>query len=144
MSSLNEIEEYLDNFPTLVPGLASVVHGDEDEILNRQNSRIQYPCLWVETPAVEFLNDPPAKRFTFHVAVLFNVTKDDPRLERQRRSEALTLAERVYARLEAGQEEGRFEFYSTVSEGEPILRFSGDRDTGWRFNVQLTVGRDDC
>lgn len=142
--TLDALEEYLEGFKSALADLAEVVFGDEEEILNRQNSRIKYPCMWVETPQVSLIGDPPARQFKFGLTFLYNVPKDDNRLERRRRSEALDLAERAWRKLEDDEECGLFQLDSIRTDGEPISKWSGDRDTGYRFEVRLTTGREDC
>jgi len=142
--TLIEIEDWLATMPTKVPVLKEVVFGDEQEILDRQNSRIKYPLMWVETATPTFLTSPPATRFRFALTFLQNVASADNRRERIARSEMLTAAEAVMLELERGQDEGRWQFEPGGNEGDALLKWSGDRDTGWRFEFSLTVGRDDC
>jgi hypothetical protein len=142
--TLSEIETFLEGFQASIPEIKQVIFGDEQEIMNRQNSQIRYPVMWVETPDVAIMPDPPGLRFKFSISFLQNVSKDSNKLDRQARSDMLILAQRAYALLEHGQEDGLYEFTSIIEDGQPILRWSGDRDTGWRIPVQLTVGRDDC
>ena len=56
----------------------------------------------------------------------------------------LVLAQRAWAKLVAGEAAGLFQFVRNEEEGDPILKYSGDNDTGWRFVARLVVGRDDC
>jgi hypothetical protein len=139
--TLAELETYLDTFSEEIPGLAQVIHGDEMEILNRQNSRIQYPCMWVESPEVRLVED--GRRFSFSLTFLAHVPKVDTRLERSKRSITLELAERAMRKLEDDEESGLFQLEGNM-EGTPILKYSGDNDTGYRFSVALTTGREDC
>lgn len=142
--TLIELETYLATFSTAIPAIKAVEFGDEEEILNRQNSRIQYPCLWVETPTVTLIGEPPGRLFVFALTVLCNVPKDDNRLARERRSEAIDIAEKAWRKLEDDEEAGLFQLDATRTEGDPIQKWSGDRDTGYRFEIRLTTGREDC
>lgn len=142
--TLSALVAYLTTFPTTIPEIKAVEFGDEEEILNRQNTRIQYPCLWVETPTVTLISEPPGRLFAFGLTVLHNVPKDDNRMAIERRSQALDIAEKAWRKLEDDEENGLFQLESTRTEGDPIQKWSGDRDTGFRFEVRLITGREDC
>ena len=142
--SLDELETYLEGFKPAIAALASVEIGDEEEILNRQNSRIKYPCMWVETPAVSLISTPPGRMFKLAITFLYDVPKKDRKQERQRRSIALDIAEKAWTKLEDDEETGLFQLDSTRTEGDPITKWSGDNDTGYRFELTLTTGRNDC
>lgn len=145
MNTLAEIEAWLATFPTLVPTLKAVYFGDDEEIIEKHNSRVEYPFLWVESPTVNFLADPPAKAFTFGLAFLNKVGKSDRRLQRKILSETLELAERVFARLEADAEASdEFSVSLAPAEGDPIVKWSNDNAAGWRFEVRIEVSRCNC
>lgn len=142
--TLTALEEWFATFPDTITELAGVEFGDEDEILTRQNTRIRYPCMWVETPAPTFTYDPPGLQYACALTFLQNVSKPSGANERAARSAMLVLAQKAWAMLEAGEAQGLFQFERNREEGDAILRWSGDNDTGWRFVARLIVGRDDC
>lgn len=143
--TLEALEQWIEDFPNHIPQIKEVVFGDEADILNRQNSLIQYPCMWVETPDPRFTFDPPGIMYTLHCTFLMNVVKEgDKAVYRAARSTSLQCAEKAFARFEAGEEAQLFQLERQAAEGEQIFPWSGDRDTGYRFQVRLTVGRDDC
>lgn len=145
LMTLEELELWIEEFSTEIPDIKEVIFGGEEEILNRQNSRIQYPCMWVETPSPRFVFDPPGITFEFMCVFLMNVPKEgDKALYRSARSTSISIAEKAFARFEAGEELGLYQLERQASEGEEIFPWSGDRDTGYRFQVRLTTGRDDC
>lgn len=142
--TLSQLEDFFADFPDTITELASVEFGDEAEILNRQNSRIKYPVMWVETPTVTFTHEPAGVQYAFPISFLANVPRGAGAEERAARSAMLVLAQRAWARLVAGEAEGLFQFVRNEEEGDAILKYSGDNDTGWRFVARLVVGRDDC
>lgn len=143
--TLEALEEWIEDFPTHIPQIKQVIFGDEAEILNRQNSQIQYPCMWVETPNVRFTFDPPGTKYAFFCTFLMNVPNEGDKVQyRAARSTSLSIAEKGFARFDDGEEAGLFQLERADAEGDEIFPWSGDRDTGYRFQVRLTVGRDDC
>ena len=142
--TLSEFETYFLNFTTDIPELAQVLIGDEEELLNLQNSRVKYPLMGVGTPTPSFLYDPAATVFEFPFIFLKNVSKDSPEAQRAARNEMLIIAQKAWARLERGESEGLYEFIRNRDEGDAIMKYTGDNDTGWRFVARLKVGRDDC
>ena len=142
--TLSQLEDFFADFPDTITELASVEFGDEAEILNRQNSRIKYPVMWVETPTVTFTHEPAGVQYAFPISFLTNVPRGAGVEERLARSAMLVLAQRAWAKLVAGEAAGLFQFVRNEEEGDPILKYSGDNDTGWRFVARLVVGRDDC
>lgn len=142
--TLSEFETYFLAFKDDITEIKDVVFGDEEEILNRQSSKISYPCMWVETPQPTFLYDPAGIRLEWPIAFIVNVPRGAGAEERAARSAMLLVAQKAWAKLEAGEAEGRFQFVRNQDEGDPILKYSGDNDTGWRFVARVVVGRDDC
>jgi hypothetical protein len=143
--TLTELEEWIEDFPTHIPEIKEVIFGDEQEILNRQNSRIQYPCMWVETPSPRLVYNPPGMQYSFFCTFLMNVPNEGDKTQyRAARNTCILNAQRAFARFERGEEAALFELQREAAEGEEIWPYSGDRDTGFRFQIRLTVGRDDC
>ncbi|MBL7780690.1 MAG: hypothetical protein JNM22_05685 [Saprospiraceae bacterium] len=142
--TLSEVEAFFETFSTHIPEIKQVVFGDEEAIANRQSSNIIYPCMWVETPFVTPISDPPSKILRYQITFLKNVSRQNEKDERAARSMTLTIAEKAWALIEAGEEQGLFEFLRNQDEGEPILKYSGDNDTGWQFTARLRVGGDAC
>lgn len=143
--NLQQLEEWIETFPANIPEIKEVIFGGEEEILNRQNSQIKYPCMWVETPAPRIVADPPGIQYTFFATFLMNVPNEGDKIQhRAARNTALLCAQKAYSRFETGEELGLFAFDRNWDEGDEIFPWSGDRDTGYRFQVRLTTGRSDC
>lgn len=142
--TLTEFETFFLTFPTDIPEIAQVLIGDEEELLNLQNSRVKYPVMGVGTPQPAFLYEPAATVFEFPFVFLMNVSRDTPEAARAARNDTLIIAQKAWARLEAGEAEGLYEFQRNRDEGDAIMKYTGDNDTGWRFTARLKVGRDDC
>jgi len=143
--TLKQLEEWIEAFPADIPEIKQVIFGNETEIINRQNSLIRYPCMWVETPTPRLIWDPPAIQFKFFVTFLMNVPNEgDPGQYRNARNTALSIAMLAFNKFEQGEEQMLFELERAVEEGDEIYPFSGDRDTGYRFQISLKVGRNTC
>lgn len=142
--TLAQFDTFFLTFSTDIPEIAQVLIGDEEELLNLQNSRVKYPLMGVGTPQPSFLYDPASVLYEFPFIFLMNVPKDTPEAQRAARNDMLVVAQKAWARLEAGESEGLYEFVRNRDEGDAIMKYTGDNDTGWRFTARLKVGRDDC
>lgn len=135
--TLSEIEQELQDIASKMGSIKSCVFGDEEEILNRQNTQMQYPCIWIETPSVRLNVGDGADRFHFNITFLQNAPNGDSKAARSARSRMLEIAREFWQALLQQSDESTFMVDSEQSEAEPIVRWSGDGDTGWRMPVSI-------
>lgn len=147
MTTYSELVAYFEALTSHVAGLSLVRVGDDEAIIELQNTRIQYPALWVETPSVRF-TDPggvPAKRFRFALVVLVNEPKKTAAEANLKLSDTLALIELVYAQI-LNDAEALDEFVLVLRESDasPITRWSADNCYGWRMEIDIEIERCEC
>ena len=147
-TTYSELVTYFEAMPTVVTDLKSAIVGDDEEILNMQNSRVRYPVLWVETPEVVFagLGDADrVKRFRFSLAVVENDAIKSNEKANAKLSDTLAVLEQVYARIIADADDpGNFTLVYKDEALDPIRRWSGDNGYGWRGSIEIEIERDEC
>lgn len=148
MTTYNDLVTYFEALPDTVAALKGVTVGNDEAILDLQNSRIQYPHLWVETPEVVFtgLGDAnPVKRFRFALAVIENDPAKTNAQANAKLSATLAVLEQVYARIIADAEDpGDFTLVYKDEALDPIRRWSGDNGYGWRGTIEIELSRCEC
>jgi len=147
MTTYSDLVEYFEGFENVIPDLQMVRVGDDEAIIEFQNSQIKYPGLWVETPLVRF-TDPggvPAKRFRFALVTLWNEPKKTTQEANQKLSLALELMEVVYAKiLNDAEISDEFVLVLEDSDVDPVRRWSADNCFGWRTEVLIEIERCEC
>lgn len=147
-TTYSELVTYFETMPTVVTDLKSAIVGDDEEILNMQNSRVRYPVLWVETPEVVFAGLADAdrvKRFRFSLAVVENDAVKSNDKANAKLSDTLAVLEQVYARIIADADDpGNFTLVYKDEALDPIRRWSGDNGYGWRGSIEIEIERDEC
>jgi hypothetical protein len=147
MTTYSDLIEYFEGFVNVIPDLQVVRVGDDEAIIEFQNSQIKYPVLWVETPSVRF-TDPggvPAKRFRFALVTLWNEPKKTTQEANQKLSVALELMEVVYNKiLNDAENSDCFVLVLNDSDAEPVRRWSADNCFGWRMELDIEIERCEC
>lgn len=146
-TTYQHLADYFSSLPNSVSELKSVVVGDDEAILNTENTRIIYPALWVETPTVTFSGpgEDPAKVFSFAITVLENEPSKTPAEANATLSRTLEVLERVWARIiRDAEEDENFEVILKDGEAEPITQWSADNAYGWRCSMHIHLQRCEC
>lgn len=147
MTKYSELITYWETMPSLISGIGAVRVGDDEAIVELQNTRITYPILWVETPTVRFVNPGgvPAKRFRFAIVVLINEPKKSTTEANTKLSNALEIMELVYAQVYNDAEAGDdFLLVLDDTDNEPIRHWSADNCYGWRMEIDIELERCEC
>ncbi len=146
MTTYNELVDYFEAMPSMIPGIKSVTVGADEEVLATQNSRIKYPHLWVETPMIRFTgtDENPATRFSLGLNLIAaEGYKTNPEANK-RLSETLNLMTSLYAQLLADSDADLFDLILAPADGDPIRRWSADNAYGWRLELAIEIQRLEC
>lgn len=141
-----ELCNYWPTLTTSVPALKGVTVGADEEMLNQQNSRIQYPHLRVDTPEWSLVDDDdtPRTRYKFTLFVLTNEPKKTNAEANIKLSAMATLAQNILKQLYADADAGKFDLVLGDKNGDAVRQWSGDNDYGWWFNVTIDLFTDEC
>lgn len=118
----------------------SFVFGNSERILNRQQSDLQYPVLWLEIPEMRLIRNGTLQR-EFHSAFLCLTDRPADDFEGQDAAldEMHTLTEQVLQRMQADSESHPipflFDMHNAMSEYKG--KWSADDDWGWRTEFEL-------
>jgi hypothetical protein len=126
------------------PPIQTVIIGNDEAIANYQNSQVEYPLLWVETPSVAFVGTDwgPAYRFSVPIVLLTNVSDPTNDNHNQALSDALEAMECVWNQLLESADAAVFDLIlSDTNNTDPIRAYSADNAFGWRMVVQIEIPR---
>lgn len=141
-----ELVNYFIGLTTTVTALKSVVVGSDEDELNQQNSRIEYPHLRVDTPEITFRNEDENQvtRYTFRMYVLTNEPRNTNEDQNTKLSAMATLAQQIHKRLWTDADAGLFDLVWGDRQGDAVRAWSGDNLFGWWFSVVIDLYVDDC
>lgn len=137
---------YFEALPSSIADLKGVTVGADEEMLNKQNSRVKYPHLRVDTPSWSLVDEDetPRTRFNFTLFVLANeVTKTNKEANRVL-SEMASLAGKVLKQLYADADAEKFDIVIGQKDGDAVRHWSGDNDYGWWFSIAIDLYTDEC
>ena len=145
-TSYNDLVAFWENMPSIVVALRGATVGEDEEIENLQNTRVQYPHLWVETPEIDFVgtDDNPASRFHFNVAVIANDPIRTNKTANALLSDLHAILSAVFTQVLIASDAGDFDLILKDERSDPIRRWSGDNVFGWRMTITLEIHRDEC
>lgn len=142
-----EIVDYLHALPDHIAGLRGATVGADEDIFNLQNTRIQYPHLWVETPDVRFTGTDanPEIQFRFSMVVVTNEPKRTNPEANAALSRTLKMMEKIWAKLLDDADGDLFDLLLADSDALPVRQWSGDNCFGWRLEpVTIVLPRLEC
>ncbi|WP_460578055.1 hypothetical protein [Hymenobacter coalescens] len=120
--------------------LKCFVHGPTARIVDSSRSGTTYPCLWLETPSLQFFDKdgtaPNGQRRAAFV-VLLQKAKGDYDAQDLQWEAAERLALDVLSRLRRDKKARRFTFSLDGGELEPINTLTVDNEIGYRFEFEL-------
>lgn len=146
MTTYSELISYFENFSAIIQGLNGVTVGNDEAIMDLQNTQIRYPHLWVETPDVRFVgtDENPAYRFNFGLVIIDNDNLRTNQAGNTKLSAMLDLAAKVYEKILKDSDDDCFDLILNDNEGDPIRQWSGDNAYGWRIQISLEIPRCEC
>lgn len=117
----------------------SFAYGNSERILNRMNSQLVYPVLWLEVPEIKLIREGGLKR-RYNTAFLFlsDAPADDETAQDAALDAMFALTEQTLQRLQADSEtEDLFDFDIEGAEMQYKPKWSADDDWGWRTEISL-------
>lgn len=141
-----ELCTYFEGLTTTVTDLKGVTVGADEEMLNQQATRIQYPHLRVDTPEFSLVDDDdtPRTRYKFTLFVLTNDPKKTNAEANIKLSAMATLCEKIIKRLYTDADAGKFDLVTGEKQGDAVRQWSGDNLYGWWFNIIIELYSDEC
>ena len=138
ISTLAELNAYLFNIGEQHPDINEVIIGDSEQILAIDRSKINYPCLWIETPSVNWhFGNNPDRNYQLFFVVLENTAIDNWAHQQHILDRCLTITEHILAIFQSDHEVGNIRLDRPSADSSPILGYGHDNDYGWR--TQLSV-----
>lgn len=131
---------------TYFAGLATALgcsfeYGNSERILNRQNSQLIYPVLWLEVPDIQTLRDGGLKlKFSTAITFLTNADADDYSGQDGALDAMFALTMQALRQIMADSDTypTPFEFDMAEAISEYKQKWSADDDWGWRTEFTLT------
>lgn len=138
---INTYQDFIDYFRNLAKNHTDIkdfVVGGSERILNRQNSEIEYPILWLEIPDINPKGSESLKlNFDSAFLVLKNAAIDDWDQEEADLHETLIIVVDILTRMVEDDDESIIEFDIDTANIEWKGKQTGDNDWGWRVPFRL-------
>ena len=140
MQTLLDVIDYLESLATRAPGIESFVHGDLQQIIERERSDIAYPCLWAETPDVTLDGDEEDGTVAYDCRLLV-LAKASQSTHDERRTLASDMLQQALRCILQIREDARVAEDWHLGNGgaiplQPKL-VGTDSDLGWVFDVTI-------
>jgi hypothetical protein len=143
VTSYNSFIQYFSNLAASHEDVVDFVHGNDERILNRMRSAVNYPILWLEVADVTVVDDDTIRaRLDSSFLVLHNAEKDDPAAEDQLLSDLLLIVFHILQKMQEDSDSGEFEFESRNASIQHKGRWGTDNDWGWRVDFSIIIGID--
>lgn len=138
VGSLAELEAYFENLSETHPDIKDFLVGDSDKILSMDRSRLNYPCLWLETPEVDWtFGNQRQRNYKVAFLILWNTPTDDWEKERLVKSKTLDITDQILRWIQEDKENDIVLFDVLNSKSMPVFGFGHDNDLGWRTEISL-------
>lgn len=138
ISSYADITYYLRRLGDLHPDIKEVVVGDSEQIMSQDRSKLDYPCLWIETPKVTYtLGSHNKSSYSWNITVLINTPVDDWVGQQHILHRCLNIVDDLLAKINQDAEDGHLYTVGSQASADAILGYGHDYDFGWRFSLQL-------
>jgi len=148
MDPIKDYAGYVDYFRQIADKLVAIksfVVGGSERILSRQNSELDYDCMWLEIPDASLREDGSWKQdFSGAFLLLSNAPPDDWEQEDADLNRLLPIVHQIIGRMILDAEDGVFEFNPDDLMIEWKGRLTGDNDWGWRVDFRITTGACIC
>jgi hypothetical protein len=143
-----QFRDYFANLKNITNlGIKDFVFGDSAQILNRLNSLVEYPVLWLHTPDIKPYESGGRKnRFTSDFLLLQNAAADDYEQQQSNFNDCLDIVWKVLRQMERDADDSRFDFDINSVEIVPRHSMTSDNLNGWFVTFSIaTPGCDsDC
>lgn len=144
--AIEKYSDFVGYFRTLASehvDLKDFVTGGAERILNRQNSNISYPVLWLEYPDIS-IRDGYLTRYQGAFLVLAAAPADAQDQEDENLDTCQSIIQDIIARMVDDADNGLFEFDMSGVSIQYKGNWGGDNDWGWRVEFALDGTACDC
>jgi hypothetical protein len=145
MQSFEEFKDYLAVLAGKHQDILAFYYGGADRIIERQNNKIKYPCLWLEEPEFSF-NDNGGLQDVYVTNILVMtkpLDKKDSTVDANMFFCKKILTELLLRMNEELKDLGvQFELKNVQGQFKGL--FGGDLDVGADMQITLTFGLDYC
>jgi hypothetical protein len=135
--------DYIKDLGDAHADIQSIVIADYDDIITRERTDLQYPCLWIETPTVRYRGDNDSVREIYEGAlvILQNGSNLDPDIVASNLKETFIIAREFLFRIALYENKMSI----TNKELSAIATLGNDNDQGWRlsFDIEQPFDTDD-
>jgi len=142
----NTLPFYIDYFRNLSEKhitLEDFHHGASGDIIGKSRSNLKYPCLWLETPNLQF-QDNDAEHLTADrigaFVILWNAPNKKPEEIDVIWADCEQIVFDVLGRMVRDRKQRKFYFSLNGTSAEAISQMFTDKDFGWR--VEFKMGKE--
>ena len=136
-----ELRQYFYEISEANPDIKHFIFGDAERVVSEDRSRIEYPCLWLETPTIIYdLPKNQKKKLIANFVILSNSAPDDWNKSETESDKCAQIMNDVLQTLKEHSEGNiiRLEKSSRL-KAEPINGFAHDYDIGFRGEATFDV-----
>jgi len=135
-----DIEAYFERLADNHPDIMDFVVGDSEHILSRDRSSLEYPCLWLESPNVNW--DFGTKRsmdYEFSISILENVPDDAWRREQYLKHKLLLITGHILHQINQDAEAGIILLTGKRAKSMFLPRMGNDNSILWRTDLVFST-----
>lgn len=118
--------------------IKAIVIGDYEDIISRERTDIQYPCLWIETPSVRYDGDNDSVKEIYEgaIVILHNGSNIDPQVVAANLASTFLIARDFLFRISL------YDNLMSITRRrlDAIATLGNDNDQGWRFSFEIEQG----
>jgi hypothetical protein len=145
MQSFEEFKDYLEALSLKHQDVLAFYYGGADRIINRQNAKIKYPCIWLEEPEFGFEDSGGLQDvFTTNILALTKPINAKETTEDSAKFFCKTILTELLLRMNEELKEMGVMFESRKTQGQFKGLFGGDLDVGADMQITITFGIDYC
>jgi hypothetical protein len=146
MIGFDKFKDYLADLVGKHKKVKGFYFGGVDRIINRQNSSIKYPCVWVEEPDFNYADTGGLHtQYTFNLLVLTKPTDKLEATEDSAKAECKAIMDSLLMRLHHEARSGSlFQFSIFNVNGQYKGLFGGDLDVGVDVELRITLPTGCC
>ena len=136
-----QLTKYFEDIGDALVGIRQHYHGDADEILNIQNTTLNYPILWTETPDFTIIGDADSKQLQYkgHITVLDQTNARDKSTIQKMLKSTQEIAIKLLFQLEQDAARNNHRYSMTRTNLVAIDPSMVDSAVGWRLDYVITT-----
>lgn len=142
-NTLTYFIDYFRNIAAKHVDVKDFVHGASGDILAKTRSSLQYPCLWLETPNLQFHDNDTLQLTADRIGafvVLWNAPNKTPEQIDVIWADCEQIVYDVLGRMVRDRKQRKFQFSLNGTSAEAISQMFTDKDFGWR--VEFKMGKE--